>query len=399
MIARRTIATILVSSLLLTCAGVKKSEIEREVHRSVYEMIIEQDSAWIMQTADTLLGKTPRHVTEAVCERSEGGPHDFYSEGDYWWPNPDDPEGPYIRRDGMSNPDNFLIHRKAMRDMSMTVATLTAAYKVSGATRYADEAIRHLNAWFIDPETRMNPNMAYAQAIKGRVPGRGVGLIDGIHLLEPAKAIMYLHEREQLSPEQFENYKSWFDAFLVFMTEHEYGIDERDRKNNHGTCWVLQAAVFARLTGNEEVLDYCRERYKTVLLPNQMSEDGSFHLELSRTKPYGYSLFNIDNMASVVHILSTEEDNLWEYSLEAGQGISKGMEFIVPYIADKSTWPHPQDVMYWAEWPKRHIALLFAGAALDEPDYLELWKRFPPLPDTQEGLRNFPLRMPVLWFD
>jgi len=56
----------------------------------------------------------PVTVTSAYCERSAGGVHDFYSEGDYWWSDPKDPEGPYIRRDGMSNPDNFSDHRHAM---------------------------------------------------------------------------------------------------------------------------------------------------------------------------------------------------------------------------------------------------------------------------------------------
>ena len=85
--------------------------------------------------------------------------------------------------------------------------------------------------------------------------------------------------------------KDWFSNYLYWLTNHPYGKDEMNAKNNHGTCWVMQAAQFAKYTGNREVLDFCRERYQTVLLPGQMDTDGSFPLELARTKPYGYSLF------------------------------------------------------------------------------------------------------------
>jgi hypothetical protein len=357
------------------------------------------DSLAIIEKAELFLDEKPITVTNDRCERSLGGKNDFYSEGDYWWPNPENPNGPYYNRDGMTNPDNFTAHRKAMRRMSIQVVTLAAAYKITGDSKYASPAADQLRAWFVNPETRMNPHMRFAQAIKGVVSGRGVGLIDGIHLVEPARAVSILEKSEELSSSDIRAIKDWYTDFLQWMNTHDYGIDERERKNNHGTCWVMQAAEYARLTENEEMLAYCRNRYKTVLLPNQMSEDGSFHMELKRTKPYGYSLFNIDAMAMVCHILSTPEDNLWNFKLAEGQGMEKGMEFIVPYIANKSSWNLPPDIMFWDQWPVRHPSLLFAGAAYNNMDYINLWKSLPRWPDTEEGMRNFPIRQPVLWMN
>jgi hypothetical protein len=357
------------------------------------------DSLAIIEKADMYINDKPVTVTDATCERSLGGKNDFYSEGDYWWQNPENPDGPYYNRDGMTNPDNFTDHRKAMRRMSIQVATLAAAYKISGDEKFAIPAAAHLRAWFVDPETKMNPHMRFAQAIKGVVSGRGVGLIDGIHLVEPARAVTILETSDALSSSDADDITVWFAEFLSWMNTHDYGIDERERKNNHGTCWVMQAAEFARLTENEEMLAYCRDRYKTVLLPNQMSVDGSFHMELKRTKPYGYSLFNIDAMAMVCHILSIPEDNLWHFTLPDGQGMEKGMAFIAPYIADKTTWQLKPDVMYWDQWPVRHPSLLFAGSAYNNQDYIDIWKSLPRWPETEEGLRNFPIRQPVLWLE
>lgn len=181
------------------------------------------------------------------------------------------------------------------------------------------------------------------------------------------------------------------------MTTDTNGLEEREAKNNHGTCWVLQVAAFARLTGNRELAAYCRDRFKTVLLPNQMAADGSFPQETRRTKPYAYSLFNLEAMAAISQMLSTPQDDLWTFQLPEGRGMRRAMGFMVPYIRDKKGWPFPPDVMYDVEWPMRQSSLLFAGLALREPAYLALWKSLPADSEVEEVIRNFFVRQPVLW--
>jgi hypothetical protein len=159
----------------------------------------------------------------------------------------------------------------------------------------------------------------------------------------------------------------------------------------------MQAAEFARLTGNQKILAYCRDRYKTALVPTQIAKDGSFPLELERTKPYGYALFNLDAMATVCQILSTPEDNLWIFELPDGRGMKKALVFMYPFILDKKNWPYPPDVMYHEQWPVRHPSLLFGGIALSESKYFALWKTLDPDPTEDEIVRNYPIRQPLLW--
>jgi hypothetical protein len=326
-----------------------------------------------------------------------GGPHDFFSEGDYWWPDPKNPDGPYIQRDGMSNPDNFNVHRKYLIRMSIQVPALTAAWLITKDDRYAFHASEHLRAWFIDDRTRMNPNLQYAQAIHGRATGRGIGIIDTIHLVEVARSIEILESSSALTQGDLKAIKQWFADYLRWMTTHPYGIEEREAKNNHGTCWVMQVAAFARLTDNRELMDYCGNRFKTVLLPNQMDTDGSFPLEIKRTKPYAYSLFNLEAMSAICQILSMPEDNLWTFQLSDGRGMQRAMQFIVPYIRNKKSWPLSADVMYDQYWPMRQSSLIFAGLALGKSDYIELWKTLPGDSRVEEVTRNFFIRQPVLW--
>ncbi|MFL6210085.1 MAG: alginate lyase family protein [Pyrinomonadaceae bacterium] len=357
------------------------------------------ERARVVKAARRYLAEPPITVTAAHSPRSAGGLHDFFSEGDYWWPDPQNPDGPYIQRDGMSNPDNFVAHRRALMRLSVQVPALVAAWKLTKDDRYARHAAQHLRAWFIAERTRMNPNLQYAQAIHGRTTGRGIGIIDTIHLVEVARAIEVLAGARALSQTELDGVKKWFADYLHWMTTSTNGIEEREAKNNHGTCWVMQVAAFAHLVGEQELLAYCRTRFKTVLVPDQMAADGSYPQELRRTKPYGYSLFNLEAMATVCQLLSTPQDNLWTFALPDGRGMRRALEYMVPYIRDKRSWPLKPDVMYDREWPMRQSSLLFAGLALKRPDYIELWQTLPADSTVEEVIRNFFIRQPVLWVE
>ncbi len=351
----------------------------------------------IIAQANWAMAQQPITITAEQCERSAGGLHDFYSEGDYWWRNPDDPNGPYIQRDGQTNPDNFVAHRKAMIRFSQIVGSLASAYLITKDEKYVKHAFSHINAWFVDKNTLMNPSLLYAQAIKGKATGRGIGIIDTIHLMEVAQGIIIMQKAASVDKNNLQIIKNWFAQYLAWLTTHQYGIDEREAKNNHGTCWVMQVASFAKLTENQALIDYCKARFKTVLLPNQLEKDGSFPLELKRTKPYGYSIFNLDAMATLCQILTDSKDDLWNFRLEDGRTMKKAIEFLYPYIENKSLWTYPKDVMYWEEWPVAQPFLLFGYQHFGNKNWLESWKKLEHFPKNDEVIRNLPIRNPLLW--
>ena len=141
----------------------------------------------ILAEADWAMQQKPVTITASFSARSAGGKHDFFSEADYFWPDPKNSDGPYINRDGETNPANFVEHRKAMIRFSEIIGALASAYKITGDQKYVKQAIIHLKAWFIDPETLMNPDLQFAQAVKGKFTGRNYGIIDSIHLMEVAQ--------------------------------------------------------------------------------------------------------------------------------------------------------------------------------------------------------------------
>ncbi len=354
----------------------------------------------ILKAAAAALSVEPVTITKYRAKFSEGGPNDFYSNGDYWWPNPETTNGlPYVKRDGRTNPDNFNRHRECLWQLRNAVAALGAAYEISDDDRYVKKAVELLRVFFLDSETRMNPNLQYAQAIPGVSPGRGTGIIDTLHLIEVPRAIEVMEKSPAFPPEVLAGLKQWFADYITWMTTSKNGNDEANATNNHAVAFWLQVAVFSQFTADQQQLAECRRQFKEIFVAKQMAPDGSFPRELARTKPYGYSIFQLDNMATLCQVLSTSDDNLWTFTLPDGRGIRTAMEFLYPYLADKSRWPHPPDVQAWAGWPAREPSLLFAGLAYKQPSYLDLWKKLPADPGNEEVRRNIAITQPILWLN
>jgi len=360
-------------------------------------LVAATDHDRILRLANSFLAQQPITITASHSPRSPGGLHDYFSQGDYWWPDPKDPSAPYVVHDGQTNPDNFEDHRTAMRRLSIQVPALVAAYVLTHEERYAKHAALHLLAWFVTPATRMNPNLEYSQTVIGMKTLRGIGIIDTLHLVEVARAAGFLRHSKALPLQQFAAVQDWFAQYVTWLTTSPRGLSERAQKNNHGACWVLQVAAFSGLAGNTEQLSLCRDRFKTVLAPNQIAPDGSLPLELKRTKPYSYSIFCLDVLADICQSLSTAADNLWEFKGPNGAGMREAIAFLYPYLKDKSKWPYAHDVQHFDDFPVRQTNLLFGGLAYNNPDYIALWKTLNPDPTVEEVIRNFPVRQPLLW--
>ncbi len=396
-----------------------------------FTMVAVVDRDRILRLAGYWLNEPPQTITSFPSPKSPGTPHDYFSEADYFWPNPANPTGPYKEIDGKSNPDNFQDHRRALLRLSQAVPALAAAYRLTRQEQYVKAAAAHLLAWFVTPATRMNPNLQYSQGFHNGPTGRSYGIIDTLHLVEVARAAAIL--RDYFQPMQWTPLLFWFRQYLSWMKTSEFGIKERDATNNHGICWALQAAEFARLLTDEETRAEVRDRFLTTQLPGQMAPNGSFPRELARTKPYGDSIFNFDAASTLCWSLSSldakhiafgptttqvapssptalssakvgeqdanEQDpgTLIRYTLRTGQSLCQAAAFLTPYLANKSTWPYPHDVQHWDSWPVRSPGLLFCGLACNKPDYLDLWKRLDPDPTDPEIIRNYPIRQPLLW--
>ncbi|MGA3334493.1 MAG: alginate lyase family protein [Terracidiphilus sp.] len=305
---------------------------------------------------------------------------------------------------GSTNAQNPAGQDEALIRMSLIVPALTAAWLITGEKHYAEHAAKHLHAWFLDPATRMNPPLARAQTAEGAAPMRGAGIAGTVHLIEVTRAARHLETAQAMTAGEFAGLRAWFAEYLLWMRASAAGQEEEAEKNHRGTCWVAQAAAYAAYTGNESAMALCRERFRNHLLPEQMAADGSFPAELTQPSPYNFSLFNLDLLAMVCVIASAggpgpvgATNDLWQFALPNGNRFKTAVDFLFPYIEDKSRWPYARDAESFGDLPGRRPSLLFAGLVYREPKYIALWRTLPSQPETAAVLRNFPVRQPVLW--
>jgi Alginate lyase len=395
-LGRRTFLSSAVAAGWTTAAGLAFGHLSHAEESDAFHLVAKTDRERILNAAARYVSYAPVTITAFPARRSAGGLHDFYSQADYFWPNPKDPNGPYINRDGQSNPENFDEHRRVMIALSIRMPALTAAWVLTGDIAYGKRACDHLRAWFVTPATRMNPNLEYAQAVQGRSTGRSYGIIDTLHLVEVARAAGFL-TRGIMSAQDYSVVRRWFATYLRWLCESDRGIAERDTKNNHAICWALQSAEYAHLTENDAIRKEVYQRYRQILLPDQMAADGSFPRELERTKPYSYSIFNFDVMAGLCQSLKGLVPDPTRFQLADGRGLCKAAEFIYPYLKDKSSWKWAKDIEHFEALPVRSPGLLFSGIACRRPEFIDLWKSLNPDPTDKEIIRNYPIRQPLLW--
>lgn len=357
----------------------------------------------ILKMAQKYLTQLPEPLTTLPCRRSPGSPRDFYSEAENYWPDPAKPNGPYLERVGQLNPGAFTAHRDALLHFSMQFPALTAAYMLTNEQRYADHAVKHLRAWFVDPTTSMVPSLRYAQTIPLAKEGRYEGILETVHLAEVAQAVPFLAQSSALAKSDLDGIQTWFAAYFNWLTTSRLGGLARDDKSHHGSSWLLQTCAFARMQlslkpGSDDApLNELRQRYRSTTIRAQISEAGSFANELTTRYPYRLSLFNLDMLAGVCQLLYTPFNSVWDFYLQDGPGMRSAIAWHFPFIKDRKGWPYEADAKYFDNLPLRCPSLLFCARAYMRPEYADVWKTLPADTEIIELQRTFPIRQPLLW--
>lgn len=324
----------------------------------------------LLKNAATFLKEEPQTLTDFPAQRSEGGIHDYYSEGPYWWEDPENPDGPYIRRDGERNPDMFNAHRQSLKRMEQAVCNLTAAYLLTSNPEYVEKAISHLDSWFVNEESFMNPSLLYAQAIKGIASGRGIGQIDVIGLINVSNAILILQNENQLSSQEFSAYRKWFESFCEWITTHPYGVDEQNNNNNHSSWWGAQVASYALLTQRQDLHQIAVEQFKSQLAI-QLGPNATFPEELKRTRPFHYLNYTLHSWAVFALLTSCNGHNMWDYSVENGN-LKLAFDESYNYFENPARWTYFTDLQKEIKVKdEQHLWLTYEGTK--DKKFLELW--------------------------
>ena len=348
------LATVLLCS---TCAAAQKStetlprvflldpaalhQIRSTVHTSTIQgPAIET----IRSDAEQALKIAALAVTDKPGVPPSGDKHDYMSLAPYWWPNPKSPNGlPYIRRDGERNPElRDAPDHTHFDKLISAVRKLALAYYIFGDERYAAKATELLRVWFIDPRTRMNPNLQFAQAVKGRNEGRGTGLIETRGIGSLVDAVGLLAGSRAWTDADEKAMQKWCGDFLDWMLTSGNGKDESAAKNNHGTFYDVQVVSLALFTGRTDLARQVVASAPHRRIDTQIQPDGSQPLELARTKSFSYSVFNLSALFELARLGDNVSVDLWSYRSGDGRSLKAALDFLLPYVVEGRKWPYQQ---------------------------------------------------------
>jgi hypothetical protein len=339
---------------------------------------IARKEAWTLEAARRLRSDADRRMLigpwSVTTDRPSAiplDPHDYYSEAPYYWPNPDNPTGPYFLRDGHLNPERFAANRNAFTQMCDTVFALGTAAYLFDDVRYAQRAVRIINTWFVNPKTRMNPNLEYAGAIRGLNYGRPAGILEGRIFIRAIQGMEFLARTGNWDTKDQDVVRRWFQDYLQWLTQSKYGMDEKTSGNNQASWWTAQVAAVATFVQSDAVAKMAFDYYRDRIFPRQIAPDGSAPHEEARVSPW-YSVFNLEAFTMVCRIAEVQGTDLWSVHTKNGLDLGSVIDYLKPALSDPRKWSREQatdldtDALYF---------LAFAGMGLKKPQYIALYQK------------------------
>ncbi len=333
----------------------------------------------LLKDAEESLQLTPNSVIDKITLPPSEDPHDYWHPAPYWWPNPRSANGlPYVRRDGqrvpgtnMYEPESDKYDRTRVQLVFDNSTSLALAWYFSEKQDYATYAARILDRFFVNPATRMNPNLKYAQVRMGHDGNRGsrTGIIELKDFYYYLDSVRLLELSSFLPAQTLDPFKAWLASYLDWLLESPQGKEEREAKNNHGTCYDLQTAAIAAFLGNKSLVAGTLERSKTRI-GRQFKADGSQPEELKRTDPAHYCCFNLQSWINLARLASACGVDLWSYQAKNGASLEKGADWLLKTFENK--WSATQDTDF------------------DKERITPIWHALPDSPAKEKHAAKFP---------
>ncbi|OIV39120.1 alginate lyase [Mangrovactinospora gilvigrisea] len=304
----------------------------------------------LLARADQALTAGPWTVMDKDRTPPSGDKHDYMSQAPYWWASrpktADNPQGcPYVQRDGQRNPEiNGITDHDEDGSMMSAVDALTLAWYYTGRAEYAQRAAHDLQVWFLDPATRMNPNMNFAQGIPCLVDGRGIGIIEFSEQYTDVLDDLAILDTGApgWTPELRDGLRQWNTAFLDWLLTSANGKDEAAAANNHGSFYDMLVAGLQLATGDRAAARATAEAAKAKRLAPQLAADGSEPQEITRTRSFHYSVYNLEALTRLAQIAGHAGVDLWHWTTPSGGSILRSVDFLIPAATGAAAWPYPE---------------------------------------------------------
>lgn len=299
----------------------------------------------LIALADSFLTKKPTSVMDKVKLPPSGDKHDFLSLAPFWWPDHTKKDLlPYVYRDGKLNPEVSLFpDRNNLRDLIYKTKILSVAYHFTNNITYAVKATELLQVWFLNNDTRMNPNLQYSEVISGKNNGTASGIITTSSFSEILESIQLIQNSSAWSVQDQKEIESWFEKYLEWLLNSDFGKREQKRLNNHGTWYDFQVSSIALFLNKTEIVIDILERNIEKGIETKINQDGSQPYEIERSKSLDYHIYNLQAFFNLAKVGDNLGIDLWYHESSEGSGLKRAIDYLLPYALEKKQWPYQQE--------------------------------------------------------
>jgi len=321
--------------------------------------------------ADKRLREGPWSVTTDRPAGVNLDPHEYFGEAPFWWPDPANPAAPWVRREGHINPDRFTANKIALNATCDSIFTLGAAAFFLDDPRYGRHAAHLINAWFLNPRTRMNPSLEYSQAIRGVNESRG-GSIDGRVFVRAVQGMEFLAQSGQWDARDVAATRKWFEDYLRWLEHSKTAGDERGSGNLRASWWDAQVAAIATFLEDKAATQLAFNYFRESALGRQIGGDVRAPRDEERTRSLAYAASNAEAMTTTCRIAQAQGVDLWSEQTKSGAALAAAIAYMAPHLADRRKWDKEQ----LAEFETDGIYFLaFAGMGMKNDGYVTLYRQ------------------------
>ena len=334
----------------------------------------------LLEEAEKAIDVGMLSVTDKTMSPPSGNLKDYYSLSPYWWPNPDTENGlPWIRHDGKTNPDaktNATDNVRIYKFIS-TIRVLALAYYFTDDHKYAEQAVKMVRHWFLDPKTGMNPNLRYAQVVNGVDDERRTGMIDARFFSDRLlDTLILIKASSYWTDEDNKSMNIWLNQYVDWLITSYQGTAEVFAENNHGSWEQVQIAGIAYYLGRLDLaklmVGMAKHRIAT-----QFKEDGSQPEELARTRAYHYSYFNLDALVYLAQLGDKLGIDLWNYEYK-NRSLKKAIDYMSMFpTAESWAKQHEDHDVKKGQYANYRMLTLYRKmeSALNQPIYSDVIKQ------------------------
>lgn len=297
----------------------------------------------LLAEADRDLNTKPPSVMDKTALPPSGDKHDYLSQAPYFWKDTNSPDGAYVRHDGRRNPEaNADSDAGRLVKVCSNAHTLALAFYFTGDEKYAAKAAALIRVFFLNPATRMNPNLNFGQGIPGQVTGRPEGLISARSLVDLADGMGLLAGSKSWTSDDQQGMATWVGQYFDWLTTSKIGRGESAASNNHGTFCDVQAVALALFIGKTDAAKQIVTTAQMKRIASQVQPDGRLPRELARTLSFNYSVFDLQAFVDLASLGDKAGVDLWHFQTEDGRSLLKALEFMAPYADPAKKWPYQQ---------------------------------------------------------